>query len=407
MTSSAPAPEDSSSKNSHSWRFWAIILSLSIASVLSTLDVSVISTAMPSIIKDLGSTNIFGRRSLTLLAVFLFAAGSAMSGPAPNLTVLITGRVIKGISRGDINILIEIIVVDLVPLRERPNYISIIFITYIVAVVLGPFIGGVLLALLFRVRYIKDSAQNSLRRVDFGGNAFLIISVVSVFLALIWGGVEFLWLSIFSNRTSVGGFAMTFIYLFQVVLECDSTILGVNLFSFVAVFMPFVIAAGIGISKIGRYRSWFFLGTSAFALLFGLYSRLNENYLTAYWAGVQCIGVAGAATWGFVRSFGGVWGVAILAVIFNSRVNVRVEDLDIRRRLANGGAYALATGDFMASLNRNPDLKATVKSVYVDSLKLFWQVAIGFSLLGLLIGMTIKEITLRTDLQTEFGLERD
>jgi MFS family permease len=78
---------------------------LGIASLLSALDVSVISTAMPSIIKDLGSAeayiwitnayfltmtafqplygqtaNIFGRRWLTLIAVFLFAVGSARVG---------------------------------------------------------------------------------------------------------------------------------------------------------------------------------------------------------------------------------------------------------------------------------------------------------------------------------------
>lgn len=90
--------------------------------------------------------------------------------------------------------------------------------------------------------------------------------------------------------------------------------------------------AGMGISKFGRYRPWFFLGTAAFAISFGLYSRLDENSSAAYWAGAQCIGAAGVgmlvtttlpviqapliesdqavatATWGFIRSFGGVMG---------------------------------------------------------------------------------------------------
>jgi MFS family permease len=142
---------------------------LGIASLLSALDVSVISTAMPSIIKDLGSSeayiwianayfltmtafqplygqtaNIFGRRWLTLLAVFLFAAGSAVSATAQSLGALVAGRAIQGIGGGGINILIEIIVADLVPLRDRPKFISIIFIFYTVAVVLGPLIGGLL-----------------------------------------------------------------------------------------------------------------------------------------------------------------------------------------------------------------------------------------------------------------------
>ncbi|ETS82779.1 hypothetical protein PFICI_04655 [Pestalotiopsis fici W106-1] len=228
---------------SHSFRFWAIIVSLMIASLLSALDVSVISTAMPSIVHDLGSTyafiwianayfltmtafqpiygqtaNIFGRRSLTLLAVLLFAVGSAVSGSAPNLGALIVGRAIQGIGGGGINILIEIVVADLLPLRQRPKFISIIFTAYTVAVVLGPVIGGLLservtwrwifylnlpvsgvaLIMLFavlRVQYKKDSMRNSLKRVDFGGNVLLIASVVSVLLALTWGGVEFPWSS--------------------------------------------------------------------------------------------------------------------------------------------------------------------------------------------------------------------
>lgn len=265
-----------------------------IASLLSALDVSVISTAMPSMVHDLGSNyafiwianayfltmtafqpiygqtaNIFGRRSLTLLAVSLFAIGSAVSGSAPNLGALIVGRAIQGIGGGGINILIEIVVADLLPLRQRPKFISIIFTAYTVAVVLGPVIGGLLservtwrwifylnlpvsgvaLIMLFavlRVQYKKDSMRNSLRRVDFGGNALLIASVVSVLLALTWGGVEFAWSSwrtilplvlgvlgigsfigiestqwipeptmpirLFSNRTSLGGFAVAFVH---------------------------------------------------------------------------------------------------------------------------------------------------------------------------------------------------
>ncbi|KAI2606447.1 uncharacterized protein GGS25DRAFT_524114 [Hypoxylon fragiforme] len=161
--------------------------------------------------------------------------------------------------------------------------------------------------------------------------------------------------------------------------------------------------AGMGISKFGRYRPWFFLGTAAFAISFGLYSRLDENSSAAYWAGAQCIGAAGVAS-------AALWVVAIPAAIFNSRDNellVRIEDSNVRERLANGGAYALATGGFMSSLNQNPALKAVMKSIYVDSLKRCWQVAIGFSLLGLVVGMTIKQVALRTDLQTELGIEKD
>lgn len=249
---------------------------------------------MPSILEDLGSSdayiwipnayfltmtafqplygqtaNIFGRRSLTLLAVLLFLVGSAVSGSALNLGTLIAGRAIQGIGGGGVNVLIEIIVADLVPLRERPKFISYIFIGYTVAVILGPVIGGllaqnvswrwvfylnlpisgvalILLGSVLQVRYTKDSARNSLKRIDLGGNALLITSVVAVLIALTWGGDKYSWASwhiivplilgllgiiaflivesttlvpeptmpvrLFANRTSLGGYALTFIH---------------------------------------------------------------------------------------------------------------------------------------------------------------------------------------------------
>ncbi|KAF7537306.1 hypothetical protein G7054_g3861 [Neopestalotiopsis clavispora] len=512
MASTSDPAQDAgtnSPRQSRSFRFWAIIVSLMIASLLSALDVSVISTAMPSMVHDLGSNyafiwivnayfltmtafqpiygqtaNIFGRRSLTLLAVSLFAIGSAVSGSAPNLGALIVGRAIQGIGGGGINILIEIVVADLLPLRQRPKFISIIFTAYTVAVVLGPVIvSGVALIMLFavlRVQYKKDSMRNSLKRVDFGGNALLIASVVSVLLALTWGGVEFAWSSwrtilplvlgvlgigsfigiestqwipeptmpirSFSNRTSLGGFAVAFIHsmltywityfmplYFQAVLRTDAITSGVNILPMAAVAMPFAMIAGFGLSKFGRYRPWFFLGYALFAVSFGLFSRLDEKSSTAYWAGSQCIGAAAAgilttttlpciqaplsevdqavatATWGFVRSFGGVWGVAIPAAIFNSQVNSlvkeRLQDKELQSLLSNGGAYALASGGQIGTIIDDPLVNSQVNSIFVDSLRLCWQVGIGFSALGFFISAIVKEVTMRTHLETDFGLE--
>lgn len=449
------------------------------------------------------TANIFGRRSLTLLAVLFFLAGSAISGAAPNLGALIAGRAIQGVGGGGINILIEIIVADLVPLRERPKYISYIFIAYTVAVILGPVIGGlfaekvswrwifyinlpiagvafILLALVLRVRYTKDSARNSLRRVDILGNALLVASVVSVLIALTWGGdqypwsswhtlvplvlgllglISFLWVEstklipeptmpfrLFANRTSLGAYALTFIHgmlvywasyflpvYFQAVKDTGAIESGVNILPLAAVSMPFAILAAVFVSKTGRYREWFFLGMAILAIGYGLLSRLDESSSTGYWAGIQCICAAGlgvlttttlpaiqapltetdqaitTATWGFVRSFGGIWGIAIPAAVFNSRVNELASSIDVQSvqaALRNGGAYALAAAEGgLGSLGWDSETQAQVKDIYVQSLRRCWQVAIAFSLLGFLISFVVKDVHLRTDLATDFGLE--
>jgi hypothetical protein len=344
-------------------------------------------------------------------------------------------------------------------------------------------ISGTALVLLFvslRVRYNKDTLHNSLKRIDYGGNALLVASVVSVLLALTWGGVQFAWSSwrtivplvlglvglmaflglesttliaehtmpirLFANRTSLGAFALTFVHsllmycmsyflplYFQAVLNTGPTVSGVNMIPICVVAMPFAMAAGVGVSKWGRYRPWFFVGTALLAICFGLLTRLDENTTSAYWAGVECIGAAGlgilttttlpaiqaplvetdqavsTATWGFVRSFGGVWGVAIPAAVFNSRVNQLVAGINnpsIRAQLSNGGAYGLAAvGGDDVTAGWDPQEKAQVIGIYVDGLQRCWQVALGFALLGFLLCFVVKEVTLRTHLKTDFGLE--
>ncbi|KAM7188572.1 hypothetical protein V8F33_010537 [Rhypophila sp. PSN 637] len=102
--------------------YMAIMTSMVVASLLAGLDATAVSTAMPSIINDLGSSqgytwiansylltttaftpifgqtaNISGRRALTLGAIAIFAIGSAIAGPAPNLATLVAGRAIQGI----------------------------------------------------------------------------------------------------------------------------------------------------------------------------------------------------------------------------------------------------------------------------------------------------------------------
>ncbi|PYH30551.1 putative MFS multidrug transporter [Aspergillus neoniger CBS 115656] len=509
------------------WRFWTIFIALSITSILSALDTSVISTAMPTIVHDLDSSsayvwianayfltstafqplygqsaNIFGRRSLIILSVVLFAIGSAVSGSARSTNVLIVGRTIQGVGGGGINVLVDIIVSDLVPLRERPKYMGVIFSVFAVALSLGPVIGGimtqrvtwrwifymnlpisgaalVLLVLFLRTEYKKNSIRDMLKRVDLAGNALLVASVLAVLLALTWGGTEHPWSSwrtilplvlgslglvgfmvfqasgkgveeptmpirLFANRTSLATFGLTFLHAiltywmtyflpvyFQAVLEASPTASGVDFLPSAVAAIPFAILAGAGLSILGRYRPFQFIGVILLTISFGLLTRLNAMTSTGYWVGVQILAAAGSgvlltttlpaiqaplpeadvavatATWAFLRSFGGVWGVTIPSAVFNSRVNALVDHVKssvLREELRNGGAYALASKTFMQSLDSTPGVKAQVLGVYIDSLRLVWQVGIAFGLLALVVAFIVKEVPMREQLETKFGL---
>jgi len=180
-------------------RFWAIIGSLCVAALLSALENTVVATALPFIVTklDLGAdyiwvtnvffltgyvcvvrrskpgkeawmmiplgqdidmffsraavqplfgqlANIWGRRWVTLVIVTFFTLGSGICGGATNGAMLIAGRAVQGIGAGGMNVIVDIIISDLVPLRERGNYIAIILTVYAVGVALGPWVGGVI-----------------------------------------------------------------------------------------------------------------------------------------------------------------------------------------------------------------------------------------------------------------------
>lgn len=67
-------------------------------------------------------SDLFGRRWLTIGVVAIFALGSGISGGATSSAMLIAGRAIQGIGGGGTNLMIELIISDLVPLRERKVY---------------------------------------------------------------------------------------------------------------------------------------------------------------------------------------------------------------------------------------------------------------------------------------------
>ncbi len=89
-------------------------------------------------------SDIFGRRELLLPSVLLFTIGSIICGVAHNFAVLLAGRCVQGIGGGGIITLCQMIFADIIPLRQRPKYFSLVLAAWALGSVLGPLIGGVL-----------------------------------------------------------------------------------------------------------------------------------------------------------------------------------------------------------------------------------------------------------------------
>ncbi len=89
-------------------------------------------------------SHIFGRKPLVLVSLALFAAGAIVAALADNFTVILVGRSVQGVGGGGIIALTEIIVTDIVPLRERGKWFSLISAMWAVGSVAGPLVGALL-----------------------------------------------------------------------------------------------------------------------------------------------------------------------------------------------------------------------------------------------------------------------
>jgi len=224
------------------WKFRLCIIAIVICSFIIALDLSGTSTSLPIIVHDLkgsqfewvgsayslsatafmplcgGLAQVFGRRSVMLAQVFFFALGSALSGAAPSLNFLIAGRTVQGLGAGGINTMTQIILSDLVPLKERGKYNGFVALGFGFATATAPVISGSLadrgqwrwffymnipicaiaaamVWVSFDIKVPRRSLKEKLETLDWFGNVLIIACTTAIVIALTWGGIQFSWSS--------------------------------------------------------------------------------------------------------------------------------------------------------------------------------------------------------------------
>lgn len=163
-------------------------------------------------------SGIFGRRELLVPSIAFFAIGSIVCGVAHNFTTMLIGRVLQGVGGAGIITLSQIIFADLVPLRQRPKYFSMILGAWALGSVLGPLIGGAFVqkatwrwcfwlnlpicgvALPMAIIFVTltqpaTDLTTKLKQVDWIGNFLFISSLTSFLIAISWAGIQFKWSS--------------------------------------------------------------------------------------------------------------------------------------------------------------------------------------------------------------------
>jgi EmrB/QacA subfamily drug resistance transporter len=242
MTQSTPHPSAATlSRSQLVMTFGGLLLAM----LLASLDQTIVATALPTIVGDLGgldqlswvvtayllgatvtmplwgrASDLYGRKRLFLAAIVVFLAGSALSGAAQSLGELIAFRALQGLGAGGLMTLAMAIVGDIVAPRERGRYQGYIQMVFVVASVAGPLLGGVFAdqlswrwvfyvnlpigaaALALTATSLHLPVQPVRARIDYLGAALLAAGLSSVLLVTTWGGREYAW-----DSAEIGGLA--------------------------------------------------------------------------------------------------------------------------------------------------------------------------------------------------------
>ena len=187
-------------------------------------------------------SQLFGRKPLLLVSLLFFTVGAIVCATSQQFPSLLTGRTIQGIGAGGVISLTEILITDLVPLRERAKWFAFQSLTWAIGSVTGPLIGGAFaqdstwrwifwinmpfcglgfltIPFCLRLRHPPGSVLKRLSGFDWGGAFLLTASTTSFLMPVSWGGVLFLWssyqtlLPLFLSICGLIGFTLYEIYM--------------------------------------------------------------------------------------------------------------------------------------------------------------------------------------------------
>ena len=219
-------------------RVIVIIVGLLLGMLLASLDQTIVSTALPTIVGDLGGLtelswvvtsyllastastplwgklgDLYGRKRLFQLAIIIFLVGSALSGQSRNMPELITFRAIQGLGGGGLMVTAQAIVGDVVSPRERGKYQGIFGAVFGVTAIVGPLLGGFFvdtlswrwvfyinlplgaLALIVTAIVLPASGSRGKIKIDYLGTVLVAAAATSLVLLTTLGGVTYPWFS--------------------------------------------------------------------------------------------------------------------------------------------------------------------------------------------------------------------
>jgi len=219
-------------------RLAVVFTGLMLVMLMAALDQTIVSTALPTIVGDLGGLShiswvvtayllastavtpvygklgdLYGRKIVLQVALVMFLAGSALCGVSESLTELIAFRALQGLGGGGLMVSTMAAVGDVVPPRDRGRYQGVFGAVFGLASVIGPLLGGFLTedltwrwifyvnvpvgiaAFLVLAATLPERSEKTHHQVDYLGATLLAAALVGIVLVCTLGGVDYKWLS--------------------------------------------------------------------------------------------------------------------------------------------------------------------------------------------------------------------
>ncbi|MCV7102024.1 MDR family MFS transporter [Mycobacterium palustre] len=239
----APAPDDVAvDPQRRNFIFLAVLLGM----LMAALDQTIVATALPTIVANLGGAghqswvvtsyllastimtalvgkfgDLFGRKKVFQAAVVFFVAGSVLCGLSRSMGTLVAARALQGIGGGGLMVTATALIGEVIPLRDRGRYQGAMGAVFGVTTVIGPLLGGYftdhltwrwafwinvpvsIVVFFVAAAAIPPLGQRAKPVIDYTGILLVGLGASGLTLATSWGGTTYAW----GSATIIGLFA--------------------------------------------------------------------------------------------------------------------------------------------------------------------------------------------------------